>query len=195
MKPARHRWLWLILMAMLSTAVGQTPGSFYLIPVWSTTNRQFVLPAITAGKCGAGITVQTLTLDLSGPQPVLCGPAGPQGIQGLQGIPGPQGAPGPPGPQGPAGPMGTATATPTRHYGAILTYSAASGGWTLPAGATGLECFVNALRYTEGIDYQITNGILVPKPPVAGFAPNMTPDSLVVCNYTPPPGTITVASR
>ena len=67
--------------------------------------------------------------------------------------------------------------TPVQHHDVLLVYDTTVAGWKLPAGATNVAVYVNGLRYRQGGDYVITNGVIK-----AQFG-NMLPEHQVTCDF------------
>ena len=67
-----------------------------------------------------------------------------------------------------------------RIYGTVAQRAAAGNGWNVPVGAApaSLTIYVNGLRYTLGIDYTLTAGVITPINPAI-----MTADALVIADY------------
>lgn len=53
-----------------------------------------------------------------------------------------------------------------RHYHVPLTFDAARGGWPIPTGAKNVVAWAG-LPLFEGIDYDLTAGVIVPRQPDA----------------------------
>ena len=67
--------------------------------------------------------------------------------------------------------------TPVQHHDVLLVYDTTVAGWKLPAGATNVAVYVNGLRYRQGGDYVITNGVIKPQ------FDNMLPEHQVTCDF------------
>lgn len=75
----------------------------------------------------------------------------------------------------------TAATPKVRMYGVVLPYQSISRGWALPSGAVAdsIAIWCNGLRYTLGIDYVVSSGLIT-----AISTSRMTADMLVVVDYT-----------